>query len=712
MIISYPIQNFLYFVHICLIICLGKTVYAYNDFSFSFNKTVINNKKTDNKETFDFANVDLEELLEMPISGIASKRNQKLTEVPASVIVITQNDIESKPFTNLPDLIRSYSGFLVQQVSNNQYSIGTRGLAPITNPSLLVLIDGRIIIDDTFGHVSWNTLPVELDNIKQIEIVKGPISGLYGAGAVSGVINILTKSADDLNGHFIKIQSGVIVGNEQINHTEKIIASTGFSNKNNTKKILLSLNIIRTPELTKSKSYQWLEEDDLLNNYLKLAGLIKSGIQVDKDIDINLDISTVKYNGPVLYETIDPVQQEDSFELVAKTDVNWNNILYKKSNLKLSYDFKYKEIKFKKLRTRNLNIFMHHTSIQIDLPLFETMITSTGAEFRLIKPESEALNKNMNESLYYSMFLQNEFKLLKKFIINTVVRTDLITRGKNEENVIHYSTNPRGNIVYLINENNSLRFGIAYAFRMPTIQEQFGFDEETLNIQDYPNIPPRPVLVGNPFLYPETVFSIELGYVGKLFNKLKINYTAFYQKLDNLICYSDIVYIPQTMFNSKTLISYGSEAGLIFTLNKNLNTYFNFTISKIKDEKSEMFIKDWPLIIANIGSSYKPISKLLISFNFNYQHKRESEILYRPFVLMNMQTKLITQKIEEKSLMDIRIQYKFNKLLYAGLTFSKILSLFKDENKSYLYYNNNDLLSHSILPVKSTIWFDISLKSF
>jgi iron complex outermembrane receptor protein len=134
----------------------------------------------------------LEQMFGEPITTSATGKPQRASDVPADMVIITQDDIRRSGADNIPDILQFVTGIDVRTYSFGDTQVGVNGYNTPLNPRLLVLVDGRQVYIDTLGYEAWNTIPVQLSEIRQIEIVKGPNSALFGFNAVSGVINIIT----------------------------------------------------------------------------------------------------------------------------------------------------------------------------------------------------------------------------------------------------------------------------------------------------------------------------------------------------------------------------------------------------------------------------------------------------------------------------------------------------------------------------------------
>ncbi len=138
----------------------------------------------------------------------ASRVEQQLVNAPATVSVVSADVIASTPATNYAELFRSVPGVNMSQTSARDYNINIRGAASTLATSTLALLDGRSIYLDFFGFVAWDLLPVNQNELKQIEVIRGPASAVWGANAMNGVVNFISKTPRELNGNSATISFG------------------------------------------------------------------------------------------------------------------------------------------------------------------------------------------------------------------------------------------------------------------------------------------------------------------------------------------------------------------------------------------------------------------------------------------------------------------------------------------------------------------------
>lgn len=151
--------------------------------------------------------LSLEQLSKIEVTSV-SKQSEKLLDAPASVFVITADDIRRSGVNSIPDALRLAPSVEVARINSHQWAISIRGFnSDITN-KLLVLIDGRSVYSPLYAGVFWDVQDAMLADIERIEVISGPGGTLWGANAVNGVINIITRSAHDTQGGLAEIGDG------------------------------------------------------------------------------------------------------------------------------------------------------------------------------------------------------------------------------------------------------------------------------------------------------------------------------------------------------------------------------------------------------------------------------------------------------------------------------------------------------------------------
>jgi iron complex outermembrane receptor protein len=159
----------------------------------------------------DLASQSLEDLMKIEVTS-ASKKSEALSKAPAAIYVITGDDIRRGGFSSVPDALRTVPGLYVVQQSAHVWQVSARGFSNAFNNKMLVLIDGRPVYSPTFGGVYWDVQDPPLEDIDRIEVIRGPGGTLWGANAVNGVINIITKQAVKTQDPQVSTTAGVNEG--------------------------------------------------------------------------------------------------------------------------------------------------------------------------------------------------------------------------------------------------------------------------------------------------------------------------------------------------------------------------------------------------------------------------------------------------------------------------------------------------------------------
>jgi len=446
-----------------------------------------------------------EELLfeEIPVVVTATKREQPITEVPVAVSVITSEEIRKSGAINIPQLLRRIPGVDVSYDCVSQYDVTIRGFNHSLAPHLLVMIDGLSVYHDFFGMVTWDWLPITMDEIERIEIVKSPISCLYGANAFSGVINIITKSPERAKGARFSTTFGedntyvnsFLYAQEKDNFSYRLSYGWDEFNKWNQS----SQRDTRSHRVNSLLRYKF---DDA--SYLSLRwgtvfngeGEVTNG-HWERDLD---------FFGYVQLEYTNPEWQLRIFWKGINGDIISGE----------SYDLRY-------------NVF--GSKVQNTLPLGEKDTLIWGIEYKQTTLEGgEGTLTDADHTHHdYSGYLQNEYKPIESLSFLAGVRVD-------DQPLLETQVSPRVSVLYSLDKNHSFHCSFNKAFRSPTLYNSYYYQ-----IFYYPpaygGLPYE--FVGNNNLDPEKVTLYEIGYRGRV-ERLEVNVDLFHKKIKDYIYFSVI----------------------------------------------------------------------------------------------------------------------------------------------------------------------------
>ena len=150
----------------------------------------------------DLVELDLEQLARITVTSV-TLREQRLSDAPASIYVITAEDIRRSGVTSLPEALRLAPNLQVARADANQYAITARGFNNVLANKMLVLIDGRAVYSPLFSGVFWEAQLVMLEDVERIEVISGPGATQWGANAVNGVISVITRRATETQGALV-----------------------------------------------------------------------------------------------------------------------------------------------------------------------------------------------------------------------------------------------------------------------------------------------------------------------------------------------------------------------------------------------------------------------------------------------------------------------------------------------------------------------------
>ena len=155
----------------------------------------------------DLTDKSIEFLMDIEVTSV-SKKEEKLFQTAAAVYVITQEEIRRSGLTSVPELLRLAPGLEVARIDGSKWAISARGFNGRLANKLLVLIDGRSVYSPETSGVYWEVQDLPLEDIERIEVIRGPGGTLWGANAVNGVINIITKRTQDTRGGVVTAAVG------------------------------------------------------------------------------------------------------------------------------------------------------------------------------------------------------------------------------------------------------------------------------------------------------------------------------------------------------------------------------------------------------------------------------------------------------------------------------------------------------------------------
>lgn len=475
------------------------------------------------KQAQQLKSLTLEQLGKLEVTT-QSKEPTEVWNTPAAVYVLTGEDIRRSGVTSVPDALRLIPGVNVFRVNGSRnWAVGIRGLADQFSRYVLVLIDGRSVYTPLFGGVLWTINNVMLEDIDRIEVIRGPGGTIWGADAVNGVINIITKDSEDTKGTLVSTGGGNVDQNtEDLRHGSQHIGWTWRAN---------AFGFVRAPEyhIQNQPNYDWSRDGQI-------------GFRLDRDtrrdeFTFQGDAYWGKFGDAQSLSTYQPPARFISYESTNVSGVNlrsrWRRRFNDKSDIYLqaywSHDHRIGSNFGEERDTFDVD-FLHRLS-----PGSHQQLT-WGAGLR-ISPSTtkhtvptDGFNPADRTESIYSGFLQEEFKLVPG-------KLSLIAGSKFEHNnYTGFEYQPNARLLFTPNGKFSAWASVSRAIRIP--------DRVNEDIQDDIFVP-LPTLTflrlrGNHQLISERLIAYEGGFRTLIHPRLYLGATGFYNAYRNIIAFGSL----------------------------------------------------------------------------------------------------------------------------------------------------------------------------
>ena len=442
---------------------------------------------------------ELELIKEEETVSIASRYEQPISQAPANVYVITDEDIRHSGATDLPTVLRRVPGLEVMQMSGAEFNVSARGNnQPFAN-KMLVLVDGRSIYNDIQAVVWWKAIPVTLPEIKRIEVLKGPASSIYGFNASDGIINIITKSPEEMKGTTLQFGSGELgtISSAAI-HANKI-GDFGYR---------LSIG--------RDQNQQWRDQDALAFRSNKLNVHTEYALPSDAKLLVSGGLVDANRFDGSIGETV---------SVATRPSLGYANVSYERTNFFLrGWWSGYWDTptvttnpllaNFIRLTDRNgssIQSFMSNTynlETQHTLEFGASNRLTYGVNYRHNSLSSSATDAFSRENRL-GLYLQDEWRATQSLTLVAGLRYDL-------DSFINPTVSPRVALIYQATPDHTFRASASVAFRPPTLLETHADQRAVITVPTGVPVPPTftttIAATGAPNLDPEQIISYEAGY--------------------------------------------------------------------------------------------------------------------------------------------------------------------------------------------------------
>jgi iron complex outermembrane recepter protein len=476
----------------------------------------------------DLTDLSLEDLANVKVTSV-SRKTENLFGAPAAIFVLTGEDIRRGGFTRLPEALRMVPGLYVVQINPHSWQISARGFADLNNDKMLVLVDGRSVYTPLYGGIYWDALDTPVEDIERVEVIRGPGGTLWGANAVNGVINIVTKGAQQTQGWLVSTSADVNLGETA---TVQYGGQVG-----NVKYRIFGKSSYWGP----FNSSSGVELPDNFN--LTQAGVRADWAASDKD-GVSFEGGT--YDGRFRNtETFSPIRTSDLLK-GSHLLVHWKHTISDRSNFELlTYcDWYTRQGTAGEKRNRCDIEFQHsHEFNKRNSLIWGGSFLSTGD---YVTPDNLVVVPDRRRSNAVSGFAQYEYVIVPN-------RLRILAGSKIEHNAYSgFEYQPQVRVAWTPNKLNTVWTSIARAVSSPSRVES---DVKLVVPGGVANGVPFYIEVdGNPGLQSERVKAYELGYRYQPASTLSFDFALFYNDYNNLI----ISTAPAYVSNSLPLVTYAN----------------------------------------------------------------------------------------------------------------------------------------------------------
>ena len=545
----------------------------------------------------DLSEVSLEQLGSIQVYS-ASKHLQSSGDAPSSVTVITADQIQKHGYRTLADILRTVRSFFVTY-DRNYSSLGVRGFARPGdyNTRVLLLVDGHRLNDNVYDEAMIGTeFPIDIDLIQRIEIVRGPVSSLYGSNALFAVINIITKQAEDLNGLELSSEAaslntyqGRISYGRQFKQLQFVISGSFYGSRGHNQLFFPEFDSIQTNNGIASHA-----DDDQLGSALATVafrGLTLQSAYGTREKGIPTGAYGTIFNNPGTRTT-------DSHGYV---DLQYNhtyrgswNLLARAFYDRYTYEGTYMYPSPLDPAQISPNIDSADgkwwgTELQITKTVLGNNRVTAGGEYRdnihqnqgnyNLNPYSLAL-QDQRSSFVGAIFAQDEVPITKAIALNAGFRYDYYSS-------VHASEDPRVALIYRPSTGAALKLVYGEAFRIPNVYEKFY------------SIPPN---APNPSLDPEKLRSTELVWEQGLSDHLWFSTSAFHNTMNDLITQvplgSDLIIFR----NLQNVESDGLELEVKGQIPRGFEGSASYSFQETKDRDTHQFLDNSPRNLAKVNA--------------------------------------------------------------------------------------------------------------
>ncbi len=587
----------------------------------------------DDDDEEDFEDIDLLEL-EIPIVVTAGRHAQKLTSVPYAMSVITARDIRRAGARTIPDALRLAAGVDVAHLASGSSAVSARGFHGFVARQILVLVDGRQIFNSLFGGALWHSWPFQLEDIDRIEVIRGPGGVIWGANAVNGVINVITKDPTDQLGLTLSAGGGTRGSFHQ---------HTGYAVRDGKLRFRVSGEYEANDGFREGGSFIRGLEDEYKAGRIGVHAIYETSPTDRFTLSAGHALVDGAYPPPPLAGLALTRNSGSQASFIMGT---WKREVAPDNQLELTLyandlwasqgmpavDYRYQQVALQ-LRQTVVPAEAHRLTWGIDTRL-DTIDTGNG--------DPHLLDEDRITSAVVGIYVQDQWQLAERWKLDLGARIDYDTYGGIQPSA-------RAALTHELSDDAILYGAVSRAFQMPPA---------AVRQLEVPLLNGLAVVDSSRDIDPQSLVAFELGYRGRLFDRVDTSLNFFWHEYDEITTLSPRIgppgLIALDLDNRARASSYGAELELKYAVTDKLTLLGNYSYTQLDWHASvplhDSYSMSPPRHKAMLGAVYSPTEDLHLSGYLYYVDAVEAPNPLWPFV---------GKQIDPYFRLDVRAEYEF-----------------------------------------------------
>lgn len=467
--------------------------------------------------------LSLEELMGIEVSS-AAKRPQRLSDAATAIYAIGREEIRRSGATSLPELLRTVPGVQVSRIDGSRYAVSIRGFSSRYSGKLLVLQDGRTLYNPLFSGTYWEAQDILLEDVERIEVIRGSGGTLWGANAVNGVINIITRQARDTQGTYVEAKGGSLENGVAVRHGGELGEDGHF-------RAYAKLDRHDPLETTTGQDAHDAWDQKRAGFRADLAPQADNKFTVQGDVyETRAQQSALLMSPTTLTASFVPdTAKLSGAHLLAR----WEHQIGPQENWQLQAYVDHTELSdvVEKQKTDTIDLEWQHR-----LPVTERQDLTWGLGVRSMQESMDGgftvlMVPNKRNLMLYSGFVQDEIRLQDNLHLTLGTKLE-------HNDYTGFEVQPSVRMQWRVTPSDSFWTAVsrsvqtpsmastsadAHVGSLPVVVPGFGTVKGVLNVR------------GNPDLQSEVMISREVGYRGQFGPDVNVDMAAFYNTYDDLV---------------------------------------------------------------------------------------------------------------------------------------------------------------------------------